>query len=259
MSTPDLDLALDTARRAAEAAGRAAMAWFRTDVPVERKADRTPVTAADRDAEAAILRLLTAAFPQASILAEETGSHPGDPSLRWIVDPLDGTRGFARGGTFWGPLIALEHRGEIVAGAAALPALGELYYAARGRGCHRNQGERVRLSGVSEWSEATLSLGELSRLLEGPRAAGVSQLLRTAASVRSYGDVAGALMVLAGRAEVWLEAGVKPWDLAPLKILFEEAGGRFTDLAGTPTIENGSALGSNGALHSHALSALGAR
>ena len=254
----DLDLALETARRAAEAAGRAALAHFRTGVAVERKPDRSPVTAADRDAEAAILEIVRAAFPAASILAEETGAHAGDPSLRWIVDPLDGTRGFTRGGSFWGPLIALEHNGEIVAGAAALPAAGELYFAARGRGCHRGDGAPVRLSGIDDWAEATISVGELPRLYETAGAAGVGALVRTAASARCYGDVAGALMVLAGRAEVWLEAGVRIWDIAPMKILFEEAGGRFTDLAGVPTVGNGHALGSNGRLHDYVLATLNA-
>src|SRR6185503_17820622 len=116
----DLALALDTARRAAEAAARVAMPHFERGVAVETKSDETPVTAADRDSEAAIFEVIQKAFPDASILSEETGAVAGDPKLRWIVDPLDGTRGFTRGGFFWGPLIALEHNGEIVAGAAAL-------------------------------------------------------------------------------------------------------------------------------------------
>ena len=132
MKMLDFDRALDTARRAVEAAGRAALPYFRTGVRVDRKPDRSPVTAADRAAEAAILEIVRAAFPDASILAEENGA---DDRRRYagIVDPLDGTRGFTRGGTFWGPLVALEHDGEIVAGGAALPALGELYFAARPR------------------------------------------------------------------------------------------------------------------------------
>ena len=141
-------------------------------------------------------------------------------------------------------MVALEHEGEIVAGAAALPADGELWFAARGRGCHRGDGAPVRLSGIDDWAEATLSLGELPRLLETPAADGVLELVRTAASARLYGDVAGALMVLAGRAEVWLEAGVKLWDLGPMPILFSEAGGAFTDLAGARTLAGGTALGS---------------
>ena len=256
MNPLDLDLALETARRAAEAASRAALPHFRTGVAVERKPDRSPVTAADRDAEAAILEIVRASFPTASILAEESGAHAGDPSLRWIVDPLDGTRGFSRGGGFWGPLIALEHVGEIVAGAAALPASGELYFAARGRGCHRGDGTPVRLSGIDDWSEATVSVGELPRLYETREADGVAKLVRTAASARCYGDIAGALMVLAGRAEVWLEAGVRIWDIAPMKILFEEAGGAFTDLAGARTVAGGHCVGSNGRLHDYVLATL---
>ena len=257
MKTLDLDLALDTARRAAEAAGRAALAHFRTGVAVERKPDRSPVTAADRDAEAAILELLRAAFPEASILAEESGAHAGDPSLRWIVDPLDGTRGFSRGGTFWGPLVALEHAGEIVAGAAALPASGELYFAARGRGCYRGDGGTVQLSGIDDWAEATLSVGEIPRLLASPQGAGVRRLVDSAASTRCYGDVGGAFMVLAGRAEAWLEAGVQRWDIAPFPILFSEAGGVFTDLGGAPTIATGTALAATKQLHAHVLATLG--
>jgi histidinol-phosphatase len=93
-------------------------------------------------------------------------------------------------------------------------------------------------------------------LLDPPHAAGVTALVRSAATTRCYGDVAAAVMVLAGRADVWLEAGVQIWDIAPMKILFEEAGGRFTDLTGAGTIAHGTALGSNGRLHDHALAAL---
>jgi len=252
----DLDLALDVARRAAEAAGRAALPYFRAGVAVERKPDRSPVTAADRDAEAAILAIVRAAFPAASILAEESGAHAGDPELRWIIDPLDGTRGFTRGGRFWGPLIALEHRGQTVAGAAALPAAGELYVAARGRGCFDADGARVRLSRIDDWSEATLSVGELPRLFATPQAAGVRRLVDTAASSRCWGDVGGACMVLAGRAEAWLEADVQRWDLGPFPILFAEAGGRFTTLEGDQDLSRGNAVCSNGLVHDHVLATL---
>lgn len=255
----DLDLprALDTARCAVAAASAASLKHFRQGVVVEEKPDRTPVTAADREAEAAILAVIRDAFPAHDILTEESGAHGVGADSRWIVDPLDGTRGFSRGGPFWGPLVALEHRGEIVAGAMALPALGESYWAARGLGCYRD-GERLRVSGVAVWAEATVSLGELRALLEPPHGAGVSALIRTAASARCYGDLAGCALVLNGRAEAWLEAGVKVWDLAPLKVLVEEAGGRFTDFAGRPTVESGAAVASNGLVHEHVLAALDA-
>ena len=133
MTAPDLDLAMETARRAAEAGGAAALRHFRAGVRVELKPDRTPVTVADREAEAAIVEVIRGRFPGHAILGEETGAHAG-AGARWIVDPVDGTRGFTRGGSFWGPLVALEVGGEVVAGAMGMPALGELYWAARGRG-----------------------------------------------------------------------------------------------------------------------------
>ena len=252
----DLDRALDALEKSLEVAARASLRHFRAGVVVEQKPDRSPVTAADRESEAAILAELLRAFPDASVLAEESGERRGDPNLRFIVDPLDGTRGFTRGGAFWGPLIALESRGEIVAGGAALPALGERYLAGRGRGCFDGSGTPVRVSKLTDWSEATLSLGEMRALRASPQSHGVDRLAEAAASVRCYGDVAGALLVLTWRAEAWLEAGVKPWDIAPMKVLFEEAGGRFTDLAGAPSISSGSAVATNGAVHEYVLAVL---
>lgn len=254
----DLSLVLDAVRRAAEAAARVALPHFERGVSVETKSDDTPVTAADRDSETAILAILKTALPRASILSEESGAQAGDPRTRWIVDPLDGTRGFARGGTFWGPLIALEHAGDVVAGALGLPALGETYWAARGMGTFRN-GARVRVSAIAQWSEATLSLGEMRRMLAMREGPAIAELIRTSASTRAFGDVAATAMLLSGRAEAWLEAGVKTWDLAPSKILIEEAGGRFTAFDGSASIETGTAVGTNGFVHDHVLAALRAR
>ncbi len=262
MPSLDLSLALDTARRAVRAASAASLRHFRRGVRVEVKPDRTPVTAADRDAEAAIVRVIRRSFPRHAILGEESGAHAGEGESRWIVDPIDGTRGFTRGGSFWGPLVALEHRGEVVAGAMALPALGEAYWAARGRGAFLQRGRtrpvRLRVSRIAEWGEATLSLGEMRFLLAPERAAAVEQLVAGAASARCYGDLAGCALVLTGRAEAWLEAGVKEWDLAPLKVLVEEAGGRFTDLAGRPTVASGHCLASNGLVHEQVMAQLAA-
>ncbi len=253
----DLDLALTTARRAVEAAAAAGLAHFRRGVRVETKPDRTPVTAADREAEAAVVSAVRSAFPSHSILGEETGTHAGDAATRWIVDPIDGTRGFTRGGSFWGPLVALEHEGSVVAGAMAMPALGETYWAARGRGAwvSRDGGAPVQLqvSGVQDWSESSLSFGEFRFVFAPERERSLLALARTAAQARCYGDLAGAAMVLTGRAEAWVEAGVQVWDIAPLQILAEEAGGRFTDLAGKATATSGNCVLSNGRVHDHVL------
>lgn len=255
MADLDLKLAMDTARRAAEAASRAALAHFRRGVHVELKPDRSPVTAADRDSEQAILDVVHGAFPEHAFLGEETGEHAGSAASRWIVDPLDGTRGFTRGGTFWGPLVALEHEGEVVAGAMALPALGETYWAARGLGAWLSDGGatpvRLQVSGIASWADATLQVGEMHLMLSGRLAEPVRALATSCATARSYGDLAGCAAVLTGRAEAWIEAGVQIWDLAPLKILVEEAGGRFTSLDGTATIAKGDCIASNGKVHDH--------
>jgi histidinol-phosphatase len=256
LSALDLPRALDVARRAVEAASRAALPHWERGVAVETKSDDTPVTAADRAAEDAILALIRAEFPGHAILAEETGAHAGSARTRWIVDPLDGTRGFARGGAFWGPLVALEHDGQVVAGAFALPALGKHYWGARGLGAWRD-GARLAVSSTAAWPAATLSLGELRRMLAMPQGPGIAALITSSASTRSYGDPAAPAMVLDGRAECWLEAGVKTWDLAPFAVLLEEAGGRFTCWNGTRSIETGNAIGSNGRVHAHVLRALG--
>jgi histidinol-phosphatase len=263
MSDLDLSLAMETARRAVEAASAATLAHFRRGVRVEVKPDRTPVTQADRDSEAAILALVRAAFPEHGFLGEETGAHAGSARSRWIVDPLDGTKGFTRGRGFWGPLVALEHEGRIVAGAMALPALGESYWAARGLGSWMSAGGgapvKLAVSGIAAWPDATLSLGEPHVLLRPPMLERVAGLATSCACARCYGDLAGCALVLRGQAEAWIEAGVQIWDIAPLQILIEEAGGTFTDLEGKPTHASGSCVASNGKVHAHVLAALQGR
>ena len=262
---PDLDLAkaMETARRAAEAASAASLAHFRRGVRVERKPDRTPVTQADRDSEAAILAVVRQAFPDHGFLGEETGAHAGAAGTRWIVDPLDGTKGFTRGRGFWGALVALEHEERVVAGAMALPALGETYWAAKGLGAWMRTGDdepaRLRVSRVAEWEDSTLSFGEPHVLFRPPMVERLASLALSAQTARCYGDLAGCALVLQGKAEAWIEAGVQIWDIAALQVLVEEAGGTFTDLEGKPTHVSGSCVASNGLVHQHVLDALAGR
>jgi len=263
MSSLDLARAMDVARRAAEAAAAAAMAHFQKGVRVEKKPDRSPVTIADREAEAAVSRVVAEAFPDHGFLGEETGAHAGTGTTRWIVDPVDGTKGFTRGRAFWGPLVALEHEGEIVAGAMALPVLGETYWAARGQGAWLRAGgaepARLRVSAISAWDDATLSLGEPHVLFRPPYLERVAALALSAQTARCYGDIAGCALVLKGQAEAWVEAGVQIWDLGPLKILVEEAGGRFTDFEGKATVGSGACVASNGLVHERVLAGLAGR
>jgi histidinol-phosphatase len=260
MPTVDLEMAMNVARAAVEAASAASLRHFRTGVRVEVKPDRTPVTAADRESEAAIFRVVREAFPDHAFLGEETGEHAGIAGARWIVDPLDGTKGFTRGRTFWGALVGFELEGRIAAGAMAMPGEGEVYWAARGHGAwlSRNGGApvRLRVSAIADWADATLSIGEPHVLFKSPMLERVATLAIEAQNARCYGDLAGCALVLKGQAEAWIEAGVKIWDLAPLQILTEEAGGRFTDLDGKPTVASGACVASNDLVHERVLRAL---
>lgn len=249
MSDVDLSVALEIARKAAAAASEAALVHFARGVTVERKADRSPVTAADRASEEAILSVITAAFPDHTILAEESGETPGDPRHRWIVDPIDGTRGFTRGGQFWGSLIALEVDGQVAVGTMALPALDHVYSAARGLGCWLN-GDRITIGSPGpNVSAATVSLGELQALLAAPWEPIVTSLVADAESTRCYGDLMGLALVLQNVADVWLEAGVQRWDIAPAPVLIEEAGGVFSNFRGDRDLAHGTAIAAPAALH----------
>ena len=253
MSDRLLEAALDAARTA----GAIALRYFRADVRVMQKADQTPVTQADHEAEVAIVDRLRAEFPDVGFLGEEFGAQ-GPQARRWIIDPIDGTKNFVRGIPYWATLLALEEEGEITLGVVHAPATGELYWARRGQGAWLD-GVRLRVSSRDRLDDAMLVHSSLNLLrpLEGGRFwDGFVRLVDRTDRQRGFGDYLGYTFVLRGQAEIMLEADLKPWDLAPFRILFEEAGGRLTDFAGRPTIYSGTALASNGRLHAEALAFL---
>jgi histidinol-phosphatase len=251
--------ALDAAVEAARAAGVIALEYFRGRFDVALKPDASPVTQADREAERAIVEILRHAFPDHGVLGEEFGGS-GSKDVRWIIDPIDGTRNFVRGIPVWATLIALEERGEVTVGVIHNPVTGELYTARRGAGAFLN-GERLRVSTIAELSEATLIHTGLRPIRKTGRWDGFVRLVEATDRQRGFGDYAGYTLVAEGKAEIYAEIyppghGLKPWDVAPCKLLVEEAGGRFSDLDGRATIDSGSALASNGRLHDAVLALL---
>ena len=246
--------ALDAAVEAARAAGEIALGYFRGGFEVTLKADATPVTQADREAERAIVEILGRAFPEYGVLGEEFGGR-GSTDVRWIVDPIDGTKNFVRGIPLWATLIALEERGEVTVGVVHNPARGDLYTARRGGGAWKN-GERVRVSDVSTLDGAFFVHAGLRLLREAGWWDGFVRLVDATDRQRGFGDYVGYGLLAEGKAEIYLEVDLKPWDLAAPRILVEEAGGRFTDLAGRPTIYSGTALATNGRLHDAVLALL---
>lgn len=263
---PDLARAGEVAREATLAAEKVALSHWRVGQPqgFVLKSDGTEL-GPDAQAEAEMIQVIHAAFPDHAVLGEETGAHGGGSS-RWILDPIDGTKGYLRGGQHWGPVVAMEHRGEVVAGAISLPALGYRCWATRGGGAFRQplQGgdpERLRIARESQWSDATLSLGELNLMARSPwREAifpAITELAGTAKKARAHGDVAAFGELFLG-VHAWIEVGVKWWDVAPFGLLLEEAGGRVSFFQlNDGKDERWSVVGSCPELHDHLLSVLG--
>jgi histidinol-phosphatase len=239
---------------AAKAAGEVAMRYYRGDFEVTSKPDHTPVTQADREAEQAIKRVLGRAFPNDGFLGEEFGEE-GPKDRRWIIDPIDGTRNFIRRIPIWAVLIGLEEAGEVTAGVVFNPASNELLWARRGDGAWSGA-ERLRVSACAAMKDAFLLHSDLHLLREAGYWDRFMRILDAAGRTRGFGDYYGYGLVAAGKADIYLETDLKPWDVAPVKILVEEAGGRLTDFSGTPTIYGGSVLATNGHLHDLALRAL---
>ncbi|MBD3335683.1 MAG: histidinol phosphate phosphatase [Candidatus Eisenbacteria bacterium] len=247
----DLRDALELAERAVRTAGQLALHHFHSGVAARRKADGSPVSDADLAAEEAMRRVLEEGMPGVPVLGEELGgASPAAPSTeaRWIVDPIDGTRNFVRGIPIFASLAAFESGGRCVAGAVHAPALGDLIVAAEGAGCRWN-GRPVRVSEMNVPETALVVTGGLDSLLSPRHRAAFLRLVRHTERQRGFGDYYGHFLVATGRAEAMVETKIHPWDVAPFRIIIEEAGGRFTDLSGRDSIYSGSVLATNGRLH----------
>jgi len=229
---------LEAARAAAVQAGEIALRHQAGGLRTEVKPDDSPVTAADRECERLISRLLTEAFPEDGLLGEEGAVKEARSGRRWIIDPIDGTRDFVRGIPTWAVLIGLEAGGEVVAGVSHLPAFGETFWASRGGGAFRNA-TPIRVSPITSPGQAVVCIDCFNRISGLPLAERLVPWLSQFWAVRSMGGIADAMMVASGQAEAWIEPNSKAWDVASIKVIVEEAGGRFFDFQGNNSIYGG--------------------
>jgi len=229
MRSLDLEAAALAAGRAADLARREILSRFR-GVSVEQKADGSPVTEADRAAERAIRGHLRAAFPDFAIEGEEYGEEGSREGPRWVVDPIDGTIGFARGIPLMTTLIALVDGDEPLVGLIDVPALDERYLGWRGGGCRRN-GVPTRVSQETDLRRAIVSHGDpITFDLYGERPA-FERMAREIPLLRGYTDAFGHSQVLAGGVGAMIDLCLNPWDMAATRLLVPEAGGRCERLA----------------------------
>jgi histidinol-phosphatase len=249
-----VDSHLETMVEAARAGGAVALEHYRRGFSVSLKADRSPVTQADHEAERAIVGVLRARCPDHGTLGEELGE-AGSRDRRFIIDPIDGTRNFIRRIPTWAVLIALEENGEVTAGVVYQPAMDVLHTALRGQGARRD-GQLIRVSPVDQLEQALVVHSSVNFLRRSRYWDGFLRLADQTQVQRGFGDFSAYLWVAEGQGEIALSTTVKAWDVAALKILVEEAGGRLTDLDGRTGIYGSTVFASNGLLHDAALAAM---
>jgi histidinol-phosphatase len=241
MPSSDLAFALELA----DLADSLSFPRFRAlDLRIEMKPDLTPVTDADRVVERALREQIAVSRPGEGVAGEEEGDDGG--AVRWVVDPIDGTKNFSRGVPVWATLIALEREDRVVCGVISAPALGHRWWAARGEGAFRD-GERIRVSAVSRLTDASVSSTYGRDLVRVERASW---------HARAIGDFWQHALVAEGSVDAAVDARLAPWDYAALVPIVEEAGGRVSALDGGPPRANEQVVSSNAMLHDELLALL---
>ena len=247
---------LRTALQAAEAAAEIIKPLYQSNLEVRTKADKSPVTVADVEAEKRIRALIEERFPKHGFYGEETGEHDRDAEYVWLVDPIDGTKAFVREYPMFSTQIALMHRGELIVGVSSAPVYGELAYAEKGRGAWLN-GLQVTVSAIERLEDCSISAGNLKSLARSARWAAYGDIVGRVDRIRGYGDFLHYHLLASGRIDAVLESDVNILDIAALAVIVQEAGGRFTDLEGRPvSLDIDSVLASNSRLHASLLAAL---
>ena len=238
---------MEAALEVARLSSLVALRYYKQDIAVETKGDGSPVTLADRAAEQLAREWIHARFPADGILGEEFGETPGANGRRWVLDPIDGTKSFVRGVPLWGTCVAVCDGDDVLAGAAAYPAVDEHIAAAPGEGCWHN-GARCRVSAIDAIERATVLVTDDRNFPSTDRRAGWDVLSHRAAVSRGWGDCYGYLLVATGRADVMVDPILNAWDAPPFLPIIEEAGGVFTGWSGRRDAFAGDAIATNRAL-----------
>jgi histidinol phosphatase-like enzyme (inositol monophosphatase family) len=245
----------------AQIASQVTLGFFRTKAyQVERKSDRSPVTAADKEAERAVREAISKGYPQDGLLGEEFGSLAGQNDFEWIIDPIDGTKSFISGVPLYSTLVGLTYQGRPLIGVIAIPALGELVMGAIGCGAWYGQDseamQRCRVSSVESLSDGLFLTSQVDNFDRRTAQEAYRTLEKSAYVSRSWGDGYGYLLVATGRGELMVDPIVNPWDVAAVAPVITEAGGKFTSWAGQVDLRAGHCFASNGLIHDDVLRVL---
>lgn len=223
---------LKTAIEAAKAGEAVIRKYYRANFEIKIKEDMTPVTVADVETEQAIKEIITKAFPEHGFFGEETGKSDADSEYMWLVDPIDGTKSFVRQYPMFSTQIALMKGDEIIVAVSNAPEFGEMAWAEKGQGAFLN-GEKISVSGIEEYQDAALSVGNLPTIAGQPQKwANLGKLITQVQRIRGYGDFLHYHMLASGKIDLVVESDLNILDIAALSLIVTEAGGVFTQLDG---------------------------
>ena len=269
VASENLEL-LKIALKTAELAEENILKYYQNDVGVEWKADKTPVTIADKGTEELARKFWAKETPGFGVIGEEFGIESPDAEYQWVIDPIDGTKSFIHGVPLFGTLIGLWHKNVPIASVIRLPAMKSAVWAVNGGGAFLD-GREVRASKVSQLSDALVLSGTVNTMEDKGFGEGFTKLRRSARLHRGWGDCYGYYLVAAGRAEIMVDPVVSLWDIAPFPLLMKEAGGKFSTIDGktelfdangkptAPIYEGFTSIATNGLLHDVALEMLANR
>lgn len=258
---------LKIALKTAELAEENILKYYQNDVGVEWKADKTPVTIADKGTEELARKFWAKETPGFGVIGEEFGIESPDAEYQWVIDPIDGTKSFIHGVPLFGTLIGLWHKNVPIASVIRLPAMKSAVWAVNGGGAFLD-GREVRTSKVSQLNDALVLSGTVNTMEDKGFGEGFTKLRRSARLHRGWGDCYGYYLVTAGRAEIMVDPVVSLWDIAPFPLLMKEAGGKFSTIDGktelfdangkptAPIYEGFTSIATNGLLHDVALEML---
>ena len=246
MPSQFLTVALEAAKNAEEII----TSYYTSDaMKVELKADETPVTLADTEAEKTIRETIKQVFPDHGFIGEEYGIEEGESPYLWIIDPIDATKNYIRKIPIFGTQIALMKGEELILGVSNAPLLNELLYAEAGDGAFLN-GEPITVSSVPHPKDAMVCHGGLNWFVEKGTFPGIYNLITDAARTRGFGDFYMYHLVASGRVDAVVEAAISIWDIAAISVIVREAGGKVTDIRGQDiTKDTESMVATNGILH----------
>lgn len=259
MDNDDVLRRFELAKQLAVEGGKSTLDFFlQNNFEVIKKSDGSPLTLADQTCEKLIRTEIEKTFPEDGIVGEEFGVKEPSNSVRWIVDPIDGTKSFISGVPLYGTMVAVEIDGQATIGACYFPGLDEAIYACLGQGAWWTRADQdpvaARVSKKSDLSDCVVVSSDDTTFGEQGSAEVWNALDDAFYFSRTWGDAYGYLLVATGRVDLMIDAELNIWDAAAVQPIIVEAGGTFSDWAGDPRIDSGNALGSNGLIHDDVLS-----